>query len=186
VYQVTEEQQKKIEEKYGRLMYTIAHRIGGDKITNDFEDSVQNLKISALDAVTTFAKKENKEFDEFFDTLEFSKYIKTVLWNRKNSQGQGIQKRKGLSSYVTIEEDLLTQEDMEGHEEPLDLSGFKDILSKMPGEERELIEEIAKDFSLIKPNGKFNMDKLSKNLNMTKTKLKEKIKTLQRTLYEYK
>ena len=33
-----------LEEKYGKLLHHIAYRIGGDSITNDHEDSYQNLK----------------------------------------------------------------------------------------------------------------------------------------------
>ena len=103
-YTVTEEQLGKIEEKYRRLIFAIAHRIGGDPVTNAFEDSVQNLYISALDAVRTFSKKTEATFEDFFDTVEFDKYIKTCLWNRKNNAGSKIQKRKPVARHATIEE----------------------------------------------------------------------------------
>ena len=76
-----------VTKKYGKLMYMIAHRVGGDAITNSVDDSFQELSISAMDAVSTFSRKTDKKFEEFFKTKEFDKYIKTCLWNRKNSLG---------------------------------------------------------------------------------------------------
>ena len=58
-------QYKKILKKYENLMFTIAHRIGGDKITNDFDDSIQNLSMACIEAVNAYARNTNKAFDDY-------------------------------------------------------------------------------------------------------------------------
>ena len=84
---ISNEEWEFVQKKYGSLIYMIAHRIGGDKITNDFDDSVQEIRMSAMDAIRTYKKKTDVPFDKFFITKDFDKYIKTCLWNRKNSNG---------------------------------------------------------------------------------------------------
>ena len=45
---ITNEEFQWLEEKYGKLLHHIAYRIGGDSITNDHEDSYQNLCFASL------------------------------------------------------------------------------------------------------------------------------------------
>ena len=47
---MNDEEFTKFKKRYQGLMYLIAHRIGGDRITNDFDDSIQDLSISGMDA----------------------------------------------------------------------------------------------------------------------------------------
>ena len=73
-------------------------------VATDFDDSQQELSITALDAVDAYARKTGLEFDEFFSTREFDKYIKTCLWNKKNNLGNKIKKKYHIRSYVSISE----------------------------------------------------------------------------------
>ena len=66
-------------------MFAISYRIGGDNICNSIEDSVQELSITAMDACQAYEKKTGETFDEYIETVNFNKYIKTCLWNRKNN-----------------------------------------------------------------------------------------------------
>ena len=79
---ISAEQWETVEKKYKKLMWHISHRIGQDAITNSIDDSYQELSIACLDAIRTFGKSTGKDFDEFFDTIPFDKYIKTCLWNK--------------------------------------------------------------------------------------------------------
>ena len=63
---ISDEEWEKVEKKYKNLIYMIAHRIGGDKITNDFDDSVQEVSFSAMDAIRTYKKKTDESFEDFF------------------------------------------------------------------------------------------------------------------------
>lgn len=186
MYQITEEQQKRIEDKYGRLIYAIAYKIGGDKVTNSFEDSVQNLQISALDAVTTFAKSHDKRFDEFFNTTEFDKYIKTCLWNRKNKLGATLTKRKPVAFYVPIEEDIFSPDDLfNGDEIHADLSGFADAVKDMDEQPKKLINCILQDLSLVKPSGNLNITKLVKETGFSKKKIQALLSQIKNSLGDY-
>jgi len=185
-YTVTEEQLGKIEEKYRRLIFAIAHRIGGDPVTNAFEDSVQNLYISALDAVRTFSKKTEATFEDFFDTVEFDKYIKTCLWNRKNNAGSKIQKRKPVARHVTIEEDILSLEDLfHGDEVRMDLSGFGEVLLDMDDQARSVVRRILEDGKMVKPNGKVNMNRLIEQTGFSKQKIKSVFNQIRIAYREY-
>ena len=80
---LTNEDWEWLEEKYGNLLHHIAYRIGGDSVTNDHDDSYQNLSIAMLDTVRMFDKTQSVSFEEYKNTKHFDKYLKTVLWNRK-------------------------------------------------------------------------------------------------------
>jgi hypothetical protein len=185
-YNVTPEQLEKIKEKYEKLIFMISHRVGGDPITNSFDDSVQDLYISALDAVRTYSKKTDETFEEFFDTVEFDKYIKTCLWNRKNNSGAKIQKRKPISKYVTIEEDILSLEDLfQGDETRMDLSGFGEVLIDMDEQSQDLVRTILQDGKMIKPNGNVNINRLARETGFSKQKLKSVFNQIRIAYREY-
>ena len=141
-----------VRKKYGKLMYMICHRISGDKVTNDIEDSYQELCISAMDAVRTFSKKSGREFGDYFSTIEFDKYIKTCLWNKKNSLGIKIQKKKPINNTMSFVPELVSEEETyEGSGIPIDVSGFADV--ELDEESRLIVEKILQDGKIIKPNG---------------------------------
>ena len=67
-YELKEEDWKKVMKQYKRLMYMIAHKIGGDRVAHDFDDNFQELSTACMEAITTYAKKLDISFDEFFGT----------------------------------------------------------------------------------------------------------------------
>ena len=83
-YTITDSQLELIKKKYEKLMYAVSYRIGGDRVLSSLEDSMQDLYMSAFDACEAYGRKTGLDFDEFFDTVEFDKYIKSTLWNKKN------------------------------------------------------------------------------------------------------
>ena len=92
----------KLEPKYTRLMYTISKRITGDPHTCSIEDNYADLCVSALKAVNAYAKKTGKKPDDFIESKSFDQYIKTVLWNLKNSKGGAVTKKKKLYNKVYL------------------------------------------------------------------------------------
>jgi len=178
--ELTETQYKQILRKYEKLMYMISHRIGGDKITNDFDDSIQNLSMACLEAVSSYHKNTMLSFEEFFGTEGFDKYIKTCLWNKKNNVGAKITKRKPLRNQVTLEEELIDEQF-----EHIDASSV--IFSDIPLSEecREIVDTIGKNPKLIKPNGSINMNKLSREVNKPKAELDIYINQLRANLSDY-
>jgi len=75
------------EERYGKLMHTIAMKISGDDAIASHEDNYADLCVAALESIEGFYKKTGEEFDEAIDNKLFDQYTKTVLWNRKAKKG---------------------------------------------------------------------------------------------------
>jgi DNA-directed RNA polymerase specialized sigma24 family protein len=174
------EQWEWLEEKYGKLLHHIAYRIGLDPITHDHDDSYQELCIAMMDTVKMFDKTASVSFEEYKETAHFDKYLKTVLWNRKNCLGQKIIRRAPLRRQVTIDEKLLKDKVFSPVEsftpfgnESLD----EDMLN--------ILNEVEQDAKIIKPSGDFNISRLCRNLDKSKAEVKHTIERLQHTLKSY-
>jgi len=174
------EQWEWLEEKYGKLLHHIAYRIGLDPITHDHDDSYQELCIAMMDTVKMFDKSASVSFEEYKETAHFDKYLKTVLWNRKNCLGQKIIRRAPLRRQVTIDEKLLKDKVFSPVEsftpfgnESLD----EDMLN--------ILNEVEQDAKIIKPSGDFNISRLCRNLDKSKAEVKHTIERLQHTLKSY-
>jgi len=183
-YNLKESEWNKVLKQYKKLMYMICHRIGGDRVANDFDDSFQELSTACMEAITTFHKKTGKEFDEFFGTTEFDKYIKTCLWNKKNNLGLKIKKKYGIRNCISLSG---TPDSLENFSElaqtPLDLSASDDV--QLEAECKTIVEMVLADRKLIKPDGKINISKLSNELGKTKTQVRFIIEKLQHHLRDY-
>jgi len=174
------EQWEWLEEKYGKLLHHIAYRIGLDPITHDHDDSYQELCIAMMDTVKMFDKSASVSFEEYKETAHFDKYLKTVLWNRKNCLGQKIIRRAPLRRQVTIDEKLLKDKVFSPVEsftpfgnESLD----EDMLN--------ILNQVEQDAKIIKPSGDFNISRLCRNLDKSKAEVKHTIERLQHTLKSY-
>ena len=176
---ITDTQWEEVEEKYKRLMWHITHRIGGDPITNDKYDSYQELSMACLDAIRTFGKSTGKDFDEFFNTVAFDKYIKTCLWNKKNNQGMKIVKRAPLRKQMRIEESIFSEKCIEPKEcfEPFGLETFDAPL-------QEVIDAIQEDGKMIKPSGRININRMASYTNKPKSQIKHTVERLQKQLHK--
>tara|TARA_R110000751_G_scaffold56832_3_gene120942 strand:+ start:160 stop:714 length:555 start_codon:yes stop_codon:yes gene_type:complete len=169
-----------LEEKYGKLLHHIAYRIGLDPITNDHDDSYQELSIAMMDTVAMFDKTATVPFEEYKDTTHFDKYLKTVLWNRKNCLGSKIVRRAPLRRQVTIDEQLLKEK---SHSLVESFTPFGN--EALENDMVELLNEIEQDAKLIKPSGDFNISRLCRNLGKSKSQIKHTIERLQNTLKSY-
>ena len=188
---LTDDQWNKLHKKYKRLMYAVSHRIGGDKVATDFDDSQQELSITALDAVDAYARKTGLEFDEFFPTREFDKYIKTCLWNKKNNLGNKIKKKYHIRSYVSLSEnpDIFstgsgsTYASSSLEVDAPTVSAFDD--APLDPLARQVAEAVEQDLRIIKPDGSLNISKLSRQLNTTKQEVRNAISRLKTQLEDY-
>lgn len=178
--QITNEDWEWLEKKYGKLLHHIGYRIGGDSVTNDHEDSYQNLSIAILDTVRMFDKTQTVPFSEYKETAHFDKYLKTVLWNRKNNLGHKIVKREPLRRQITIDEKLF-KDKVHTPIESFRPFGNEELEADM----KELISQIEFDAKVIKPSGEFNISRLCRNLGKSKAQVKHTINRLQQTLKSY-
>lgn len=169
-----------LEDKYGKLLHHIAYRIGGDSVTNDHDDSYQELSIAMLDTVKMFDKGVSEPFSEYKETAYFDKYLKTVLWNRKNNLGNKIVRRAPLRRQVTIDE-MLLKEKAHTHKESFTPFGNETL----EGDMQDLVEQIAFDSKVVKPSGDFNISRLCRNLGKSKAQVKHTIERLKSTLKTY-
>ena len=169
-----------LEEKYGKLLHHIAYRIGGDSITNDHDDSYQNLCIAVMDTVNTFDKTQSVPFSEYKETAHFDKYLKTVLWNRKNNLGTKIMRREPLRRQVTINEQLV-KDKVNNPVESFEPFGIEDLDVDV----REIINEINLDGKIIKQGKGLNVSRLCRNTGKSKSQIKYAIDKLKKNLNDY-
>jgi len=201
---ISNDEWESVQKKYGSLIYMIAHRIGGDRITNDFDDNVQEIRMSAMDAVRTYSKKTTDSFNTFFPTKDFDKYIKTCLWNRKNSNGIAIQKKAHIRNTISLStnEDIFFADDencgdsrqqartyieskiskaTSGVDEMF--KSFRDV--NMDTDTRSIVSLIEADGKMIKPNGMLNINRIAKSLGKKKHQVKYIVERLQTQLKDY-
>jgi cellobiose-specific phosphotransferase system component IIB len=116
-----------------------------------------------------YEKKENQTFDEFWGSKGFDKYLKTCLWNVKNSKGAKITKKypitKGTVDVVGNEE-VLQREDKSliAPETEMYIKEINEILTK---DQSKVVRCILDDPKYIKPSGKVNKNALAKELDKT-------------------
>ena len=177
---LSEEEWTILQRKYDKLLFHIAHRIGGDNVTNSFNDSYQDLCIACMEAVKAYRKKVLQPFEEFVETQGFDKYLKTCLWNCKNNKGATITKKKAIHNKVTLEEELIDAEMYH-----LDASSVMFDDTELSKECRDIVTAIHNNPKLIKPNGSINLNALSQELGEEKGKVKLYINQLESDLSEY-
>jgi len=164
---INEHQRQLIENKYGRLIHKIGHNISGDLAISSHPDNVQDLWVSVLEAVQGFAKKEGQTFDEFWGSKGFDKYIKTCLWNSKNSKGAKITKKYPITKHTV---DIVDNGEVLALEAPSSLSTessifMEEVAPLFTEEQQEVVFRLVEEPTYIKPSGKVNIQALAQNLN---------------------
>ena len=164
---LTNEQWALYEERYGKLMRTIALKISGDDAVANPEDNYSDLCIAAIESINGFENKTGMGFDEAINTKLFDGYTKTVLWNRKAKKGIPLTKRmdfrnKHLSldyqpgfdasdcgSLTGIIEDKRSTTDLSSIE-------LDDLVESQKPEIKKILSEIIRDPNLIRKDGTIN------------------------------
>ena len=166
---MNDKQLELIEEKYGKLIHKIGHWISGDNAIAGHEDNTQDIWIAAMEAIRGYEKKENQTFDQFWGSKGFDKYLKTCLWNVKNSKGAKITKKypitKGTVDVVGNEEVLQRQDNsLINPETEMFIQEISELLSK---DQAQVIHCILDDPRYIKPSGKVNINALANEMGKT-------------------
>ena len=177
-------QWEKVSDKYKGLMWTISHRISGDRALASLEDNFADLQIVALEAVAGFNKKTGRNFDEFWGEKLFDKYIKTCLWNFKNNKGTKIAQRYNINRDVVStsqnEEVLNLESKNDSH---FDFEFFlEDIATQFSQNQKEVVEALVRCPSCIKHNGTINISKVSKKTGLGWQETSNIIKSLEKVL----
>jgi hypothetical protein len=165
---MNQEQYQFIQEKYGNLIYTIAQRISGDNATSEVEDNVQDLWLSAMDAIRWFESQDNGKngkFEDFKESKGFDQYIKTCLWHRKGKKGTAITKKMKINNAYSIDgninenDDILTLDipDMKCTNYVYNYSILENISLKLSPQHRIVISHILEHPDCVKDNGLVNV-----------------------------
>jgi hypothetical protein len=165
---ITDTQYNELEKKYGKLIHKIANWISGDKMTASHDDNVQELWMVLLQTVETFSRINEQSYDEFKDTEHWNKYVKTALWNNKNSKGRKLTNKAALLkdalSTWGLEEVLSVADNTyEAMETELHMGELPALLNE---EEAAIVKAVVSDPDLIKPNGRINKLALSRELGL--------------------
>lgn len=160
---MNQQQFELIQQKYGKLIHKIGHWISGDAAISSHEDNTQDIWIAAMEAIRGYEKKENLTFDQFWNTTGFDKYIKTCLWNIKNSKGAKITKKFGITRNTV---DISDNEEVLHMADPSMVSPETEVfLEELPGildaDETQIVSLILEDPQYIKPSGKVNINALA-------------------------
>lgn len=178
---ITNGQWDKIDQKYGKLMMKISHQISGDYATANFDDNLQDIRLSAMEAVAGFEKQNdgaNGLFDEFWGSKGFDRYIKTVMWTKKNNKGAKITKQAPIlkGTISTDKEEILQMAESTGDPEVALL--LEEIAFMFTPTQKAIISMVVKDPTLIKPSGKMNIKQIGESLGLTWFETDKQIKGL--------
>jgi hypothetical protein len=181
---MNDKQLELIEEKYGKLIHKIGHWISGDNAISSHDDNTQDIWIAAMEAIRGYEKKEKIPFDEFWGTKGFDKYIKTCLWNVKNSKGAKITKKFNITrNTVNIidNEEVLQKEDPSVSCPETEIF-LEDIQPMLNEDQQILVRAILQDPTYLKPSGKVNINSLAKTVGKSWNEVNLLLKDLGRRI----
>lgn len=165
--QLTDKQWALYEERYGKLMHTIAMKISGDDAIANHEDNYADLCMAALESIEGFKKKTGEDFDVAINNKLFDQYTKTVLWNRKAKKGIPLTKKMEFRNKQWSIDQEWDHGDADGsplHERIEDTrSGFdasatelEDFTESQPDDVKKVINAILKNPGILSKDGIFN------------------------------
>ena len=170
---LTELQYNELDDRYGKLLYKIAHWISGDVATATIEDNVQELWLSLLETINTFTRLNSDAYpagyEDFKDTAHWNKYIKTALWNNKNSRGKKITQKFNIQRDTVStwnNEEVMEKEDYSF--ESVDFNLFLEDLPKLlSGDELRVVRLLVEEPHLINEQGEANKSALARRMGIT-------------------
>ena len=123
-------------------------------------------------------------FDEFWGTKGFDKYIKTCLWNVKNSKGAKITKKFNITRNtvdIADNEEVLQKEDPSISCPEMEIF-LEDIQPMLNDDQRIIVRAILEDPTYIKPSGKVNINALAKTVGKSWNEVSILLKDLGRAI----
>lgn len=205
---LTEQDWNYILEKYGKLYYTIANTfVTSDLAVWSKEDFIEELKLHTYKIVESFSKTAGLSFfEDFKDTVDFDKYYKTCIWNKRNEIGSRIN-YKSYEGYEILPVSQFKISDV-GENSSNDSTGsliesfetdtgiypsFK--VDKLPSEiedvnltkdQEKLVKLVIHDYSFYKPNGNISPSLVCKELKWSYIKFKKVLESLKEPFKTYK
>lgn len=178
-----------IQQKYGNLIYMVAHHISGDNATADIEDNVQDLWIAAMEAIKWFESQDggkNGKFQDFKDTKGFDQYIKTCLWHRKAKKGKNITKKLHITNSYSIDGNSEASDDQllfdTADPKVVNFSASEDVIEdvriELTDSEKNVIRHILEHPDCMKDNGTVNISQIAKATNRKNLEVKADVELI--------
>jgi len=166
---MNQEIQKEIIDKYHKLLWNIASWVNGDSVIYSREDVYQDLVVALIETTRKFQEKTDLGDDEVLDSSYFDKYVKTSLWNHKNTMG-----RKILNSRKNVDIDLSLIE----IEEPEKL----EVPEVMSEKERRVLDVILNEHSFFSESTKLNYFKIAESSGIAYHLIRKVVNNLRKHL----
>tara|TARA_Y100000114_G_scaffold51894_2_gene47414 strand:+ start:12591 stop:13184 length:594 start_codon:yes stop_codon:yes gene_type:complete len=189
--QLTEEQWALYEERYGKLMHTIANKISGDTAIANHEDNYADLCVAALESIEAFKKKTGQGFNESINNKLFDQYTKTVLWNRKAKKGVPLTKKMEFrNKHFSIDsspkgiDDMNFVESIEDNKAQYDASAvdLRDFTEGQPEDVKSVINAILKNPGILSKDGSINHSALRNCTGMSVHFTNKAVDTLKKSI----
>jgi len=170
--------------KYERLMYKISHMISGDPTICSIEDNFGDLCVAAIESVEGFIKKTKRPLESLLTDKQFDQYTKTCLWKRKARKGLDIEKKRPIRKCVPLKKESDTGEELDLEFSSIACKGpsFSDIdikdIFKMTEQNKEVLDIIVKNPSVLKMNGTLNFVEIGRILDVSSMTAAARVKKL--------
>ena len=170
--------------RYERLMYKIAHMISGDPTICSIEDNFGDLCVAAIESVEGFIKKTKRPLENLLNDKQFDQYTKTCLWKRKARKGLDIEKKRPIRKCVPLKKESDTGEELDLEFSSIACKGpsFSDIdikdIFKMTEQNKEVLDIIVKNPSVLKMNGTLNFVEIGRILDVSSMTAAARVKKL--------
>ena len=181
---LTELQYNELEDRYGKLLYKIAHWISGDVATATIEDNVQELWLSLFETINTFTRLNSDAYpdgyEDFKDTSHWNKYVKTALWNNKNSRGKKITQKFNIQRDTVSawnNEEVMEKEDVSYESTEFNIF-LEDMSNFLSPKEENIVRLLVSDPDMINDCGNANKSALASKLNLVWADVSRTLETL--------
>tara|TARA_B100000900_G_scaffold415468_1_gene445458 strand:+ start:1295 stop:1900 length:606 start_codon:yes stop_codon:yes gene_type:complete len=173
--ELTDKEWALYEERYGKLMHTIAMKISGDDAIASHEDNYADLCIAALESIEGFEKKTGEKFESAINNKLFDQYTKTVLWNRKAKKGIPLTKKMEFrNKHYSLDSASMNLENgehgqgshelIEDNKASFGLSAIEldDFAESQPDDVKKVINAIMKNPGILSKEGIYNQSVIRK------------------------
>ena len=174
--ELTDKEWALYEERYGKLMHTIAMKISGDDAIANHEDNYADLCVAALESIEGFEKKTGEKFKAAINNKLFDQYTKTVLWNRKAKKGIPLTKKMEFrNKHFSIDQDYSGNDrerkldNLEDTRAQFDASSVdvEDFSNSQPEDVKKVIDAIVKNPGSLSKDGMFNYAAIRRNTGLS-------------------
>ena len=174
--ELTDKEWALYEERYGKLMHTIAMKISGDDAIANHEDNYADLCVAALESIQGFEKKTGEKFKAAINNKLFDQYTKTVLWNRKAKKGIPLTKKMEFrNKHFSIDQDHSGNDgerkldNLEDTRAQFDASSVdvEDFSNSQPEDVKKVIDAILKNPASLSKDGMFNYAAIRRNTGLS-------------------